>query len=75
MLALFSFIGAIRVVPHLLLAMYERGIYYTICEDPVPHYGHGAAGLWSIWFVFSKVGTKKCRVVTCIFNIVVVVGS
>lgn len=54
-LAIFSFCGAIRNVPHLIYSLSTRGVYYTICEDCLSHYGHGASGFWGVLFVFSKI--------------------
>jgi hypothetical protein len=53
-LAVFSFIGAVRVVPQLLLNMYHFGFVYTLCRNPTAGYGNQASGLWTMLFVLSK---------------------
>ena len=54
-LAIFSFIGMTRVVPHLLYSIYRNGYYHTICGETLPHYGHGAVSFWCTLFVLSKI--------------------
>eukprot|EP00922_Rhytidocystis_sp_ex-Travisia-forbesii_P072558 GHVS01108176.1.p1 GENE.GHVS01108176.1~~GHVS01108176.1.p1 ORF type:complete len:434 (+),score=94.40 GHVS01108176.1:192-1493(+) len=54
LLAVFSFCGTIRVVPHLFLVLYKLGFVASICSPPVYVYGHGAAGLWVLLFTYSK---------------------
>lgn len=54
-LCLFSFMGACRTVPHLLLTIKVHGLYYSICHDPVDAYGAEASGVWTILFILSKI--------------------
>lgn len=54
-LAGFSFCGAMRTMPYLLTSIVHHGSYYTICEDPIDHYGRGAVAFWATIFVFSKI--------------------
>lgn len=53
-LSIFSFIGAMRTMPHLLAELYEDGLYITMCGHAM-RYGVGASGLWTMLFVFSKI--------------------
>mmetsp|Transcript_28627 Transcript_28627/g.62286 ORF Transcript_28627/g.62286 Transcript_28627/m.62286 type:complete len:373 (-) Transcript_28627:213-1331(-) len=53
-LAVYSFIGVVRVVPHLLGVLYVYGFDYTLCRRAVPLYGNGPPGLWVSLFIFSK---------------------
>lgn len=55
MLCLFSFMGAIRTMPHLVLTIYKHGLYYSICHNAVESYGAQASGLWTILFILSKI--------------------
>lgn len=55
LLAYFSFVGALRTVPHLANILYRYGFKYTICYKPSVWYGSGAIGLWTQAFVFSKI--------------------
>ncbi len=50
----FSFIGVVRVVPHLLLIIKTQGLEGSICKSPVETFGAGAAGVWSFLFIISK---------------------
>jgi GNS1/SUR4 family len=54
-LALFSFLGAVRTVPHLLYTLASHGMYTTMCAPAEPSYGNGPVGLWTCLFVFSKL--------------------
>lgn len=45
----------VRTVPHLLWNWYQHGYKYTMCEPASSAYGMGAAGFWTMLFVFSKV--------------------
>jgi len=55
-LSIFSFIGLIRVAPHLLhMIYYDGGVYGLICCDPGHKYGSGATGLWIQLFILSKI--------------------
>jgi len=53
-LTIFSFIGMIRTVPHLLLLLHEFGFRYTVCRSARASYGNGPSGLWVALFIFSK---------------------
>lgn len=55
MLATFSFIGAIRVVPQLLFILNKYGFERTVCAHPETTVGAGASGLWTTLFVLSKI--------------------
>lgn len=54
-LAVFSFWGAIRTLPHLLYYIWKVGFFTTLCTPPVWGFGAGAAGFWTMLFVYSKV--------------------
>jgi len=53
-LAVFSFIGAIRTVPHLLYSISTFGIEYTVCRCAGVAYGSGSVGFWTMLFIYSK---------------------
>jgi len=53
-LSLFSFIGMLRTVPHLVFDVTHVAFKDTICTPPSQTYGSGACGFWAILFVFSK---------------------
>jgi len=53
-LAVFSFIGAVRTVPHLFLMLWTYGFQYTVCRAALVGYGSGATGVWVALFIFSK---------------------
>eukprot|EP00918_Siedleckia_nematoides_P088506 GHVU01194555.1.p1 GENE.GHVU01194555.1~~GHVU01194555.1.p1 ORF type:complete len:384 (-),score=58.48 GHVU01194555.1:431-1582(-) len=53
-LAIFSFCGTVRVVPHLFYILYELGWDASICSPPAFTYGHGACGFWVMLFIYSK---------------------
>jgi len=53
-LAVFSLVGALRTVPHLLLLLSEHGFDYTVCRAGLPMYGNGPVGFWVAAFIFSK---------------------
>jgi elongation of very long chain fatty acids protein 6 len=53
-LALFSFCGMCRTVPHLLHSVLSRGsVDYIMCGGD--NFGDGAVGLWVMLFIFSKI--------------------
>jgi len=54
LLAVFSFFGMVRTVPHLLGLLYTYGFDYTVCRNAASMYGYGAAGVWVAAFIFSK---------------------
>lgn len=53
-LAIFSFVGMVRIVPQLVLLIVTWGFESSIVGPPVYAYGHGAAGLWTLLFIYSK---------------------
>jgi len=53
-LSLFSFMGMFRIVPHLFLRLSTESFKSTVCSPLDLKFGSGAAGLWSLLFVFSK---------------------
>eukprot|EP01064_Diplonema_japonicum_P038124 TRINITY_DN912_c2_g1_i2.p1 TRINITY_DN912_c2_g1~~TRINITY_DN912_c2_g1_i2.p1 ORF type:complete len:321 (+),score=38.25 TRINITY_DN912_c2_g1_i2:52-1014(+) len=53
-LAVFSLIGAVRTVPHLLSNL-SNSFEGTICDSPDVTWGVGATGLWVQLFIFSKI--------------------
>ena len=56
MLSIFSWWGALRLVPHIFSLGYHQGIFYTYCGNAVLTYGpDGASGLWTGLFIFSKI--------------------
>lgn len=54
-LAVYSTIGAVRVVPHLLWFMSTHTFKQTVCTAPYHINGDGATGLWVTLFTLSKV--------------------
>jgi hypothetical protein len=54
-LAVYSTIGAIRVVPHLLWFVSTHTFKETVCTAPYRINGDGATGLWVTLFTLSKV--------------------
>lgn len=54
-LAIFSWIGAFRVVPHFFYLLNTVGFEQVVCGNPEPLYGDGAVGFWIQAFVLSKV--------------------
>lgn len=54
LLAVFSFIGMVRTVPHLIMVFSNYGFEYTVCRAALVSYGSGASGLWVALFIFSK---------------------
>lgn len=53
-LAVFSLLGMLRTVPHLLALLNNFGFEYTVCRAALPSYGNGATGLWVLMFLYSK---------------------
>lgn len=53
-LAIFSFIGMIRIVPQLAILIWNWGFESSVVGPPVYAYGHGSAGLWTLLFIYSK---------------------
>lgn len=54
-LAIFSFIGAFRMVPHIGYSVYRYGHYYSLCENGLYQASYGAIGFWCTAFVYSKI--------------------
>jgi len=54
-LSLFSWCGAFRCLPHLLMAISTQSFKDTICTKSSIQYGEGACGFWVMLFIFSKV--------------------
>lgn len=55
LLAVFSLIGAIRVVPHLIYLTATQGLGVVACGAPEPLYGNAAVGFWVQAFILSKL--------------------
>lgn len=55
LLALFSFVGFLRTAPFLVYVIGGRGLYASLCDPAETTYGNGAAGLWTMLFVWSKI--------------------
>lgn len=53
-LAIFSFIGACRTVPHLIFSWRHFGLDYLVCRSSDVAYQSGASGVWLHLFVYSK---------------------
>ncbi|GBG27854.1 Elongation of very long chain fatty acids protein 6 [Hondaea fermentalgiana] len=54
-LSVFSTIGLVRTVPHLIATIEEFGLYHSICAPVGNTFGAGAVGLWSFLFIISKI--------------------
>ena len=54
-LSIFSIMGAIRTVPHLLHNLASKSFTETICTPPENDWGDAATGLWVQLFVLSKL--------------------
>jgi elongation of very long chain fatty acids protein 6 len=54
-LSLFSVIGAMKTVPHLMTNVMSRSFSDTICTPPSNDWGNGVTGFWVMLFVFSKI--------------------
>ena len=55
LLAIFSSIGAVKVVPFLVEKLYTEGWRYTVCQEPTDgFYLNGSVGFWISLFVLSK---------------------
>jgi elongation of very long chain fatty acids protein 6 len=55
LLCVFSFMGALRTVPHLLYNLKVQSFESTICTPPDVEWGVGATGLWVQLFILSKI--------------------
>jgi hypothetical protein len=54
LLSIFSILGAIHLVPHVLYGIYLNGPIYFICRNGLIGHGRGVVGFWSLLFVLSK---------------------
>jgi len=54
-LSIFSFIGALRTVPHVLYNLSSMPFEDTICLPSANDWGCGATGLWVQLFILSKI--------------------
>lgn len=54
-LSLFSLAGFLRTMPHLIMEYSEHGFHYTLCGVAEDRYGLGAAGFWTMLFIWSKL--------------------
>ena len=54
-LCLFSTLGALRTVPHLLNLIATTTFEETVCTPPDVEWGVGATGLWVQLFILSKI--------------------
>ena len=52
MLAAFSILGSIRVVPSFIQILTNKGVVYSVCDT---EYAYGVSGFWSLMFVMSKL--------------------
>ena len=55
LLSLFSAVGFARTFPHLVHYGSVFGFYPSVCAPAETAFGQGAAGLWTMLFIFSKV--------------------
>ena len=53
-LSVFSWMGAIRTVPHLLATIGTNGVYFSMCEPACGTFGIGDVGFWTCLFIISK---------------------
>ncbi|EER03348.1 fatty-acyl elongase, putative [Perkinsus marinus ATCC 50983] len=53
-LAVFSFTGMLRTLPHLLNGTFTNGPLYFVCRNVGASYGPGPTGIWVGLFIFSK---------------------
>jgi elongation of very long chain fatty acids protein 6 len=53
-LAVFSFIGFIRVLPYTVHILGTNTLQQALCTDPESTYGSGSTGLWVNLFILSK---------------------
>jgi hypothetical protein len=67
-LAVFSIIGAIRMLPFMLAFMYYEGRVAAFCTSPVKGFGGaGPSALWVCLFIFSKV-PELCDTLWIVLN-------
>jgi len=55
LLSIFSFIGMMRTVPHLVMDIVEKDYMTTMCTPPYQNWGAGATGFWVQMFILSKI--------------------
>jgi hypothetical protein len=54
-LAVFSILSAVRIVPYTLTTLVQNGAWYFVCRNGMASYGQGGTvALWSVLFVYSK---------------------
>ncbi len=51
-LATFSILGSIRVIPSFFHVLNDKGVVYSVCDT---EYAYGQTGFWSFMFVMSKL--------------------
>ena len=54
-LSVFSFVGMLRTVPHLLNNLHSMTLKENLCTEPRVSFGNSASGLWVQLFIFSKI--------------------
>ena len=54
LLALFSLVGTIRLLPYFVYVAWTNGFTYFICRASTVSYAHGPVGLWVMLFIWSK---------------------
>jgi hypothetical protein len=54
-LSIFSFMGMIRTVPHLLYNISTMEYADTVCTEPCGDWGSFSTGLWVQLFILSKI--------------------
>eukprot|EP00053_Salpingoeca_punica_P015610 m.144232 g.144232 ORF g.144232 m.144232 type:complete len:297 (-) comp16762_c0_seq3:605-1495(-) len=54
-LCIFSIFGVYFLATELVRKFFEKGLYYTVCTEPLQWYGNGAPGFWMTAFIFSKI--------------------
>ena len=53
-LSVFSILGMLRTLPHLLYNLSTMSLMDNLCRDPRATYGSGSTGLWIQFFILSK---------------------
>ena len=53
--AIFSICGATVCVPHLCRALYQNGLWYSVCADIYELAGYGPPAFWATLFTWSKL--------------------
>lgn len=55
LLCMFSFVGMLRTMPHLIHNLSHYSHYDSFCQPALQSYGTGPCGLWVMLFIISKV--------------------